>query len=206
MTKKATEMEADLASMKSEVTSLRDLLGAIPSKVGEVEKALQSLEKFVGIPSLSGRREMHETIANAPLALVSLFEAFELVHDDPKYMSQFNLTVKDEQPAITVVLEFPTQSETVEFTYSPEWNIVLVESLVVQDLLINLLDESDSGESLPHNVQNKADPPNFKNTLKRPYRWAQALAKLPLAEPFVQPITSGMVIDRLLDRLNIKKM
>ena len=192
-------MESELNVMKAEVTSLKDRLAGIPSKVGELEHAMQSLERFVGVPSLSARREQHDAIANAPLPLVRIFDSLEKVHDDPKYMSQFNLSVKDD-PALSVVIEIPSQNETIEFTFSTEWNIVLAESLMAQDLLINLLDESDSGETLPSPPSGKTEAPNFKSTLKRPYRWAQALAGLDQAGV----VNASNVIDKLLERGNVR--
>jgi hypothetical protein len=199
-------MEAELSSMKVEVNGMKDLLAGIPSKVSEVERSLQSLERFVGVPSLSLRREMHDVMAKAPMPLARIFDAFEKVEDDARYTGLFTLSVKEEQALATVIIEFPAQSETIEFTYAPDWNIVLAEAMVAQDLLLNLLDENDSGETMPPMVvagkPSQTEVPSFKATLKRPFKWTQSLAGLDLSSSSVGAFD---VMNRIMERLTANR-
>jgi len=210
MAKELELAQGELNKIFNEVSVLKDLLSGLPGKVDEVEKATQQLEKFIGMPSLSERRARNEVAAKAPGPLLCLFRAIEKAEDVAHLQGFFALRVK-EDPCVVIVELYGADglSETIEFSYVAAWNVILAEPQIVQDILFNLLEDGDMGETMPISSQNQQqEPQSFKAAFKRPFKWAQVIAGLPVAHEGLSPAASSLngtvLVERILDKLNIK--
>lgn len=183
-------VNAQYNQIESEVNSYKELLNGIPAKLRDVDKSVQSLEAFLNVSSVSFRREQRENASKMVDPLRILFTKLAQVAPD-------DVRASIEEGAPSVSLDVST--ETVQFTYSSEWKVVMVESTNL-DIVMGIL-SSDTGEVLPDltNIGNR-EAPSFANSLKRPFQWAQYLGEVS-PQPADIVLTAKDTVNRMRESL-----